>query len=206
MRPTIVLAVTCLCLSMQAHANLLTNGGAETGTLAGWTMGGVSNPGVDNGSFDQGIDPHTGTYAFFGGTGASGSLTQNVALDGFGQSRQLGVSFWERGLDQGTPSDNGFVTLTYYGGNGDVVGTQSSSVIDAHLGSWQQYQGSFIVPLEAMSVDYTMHFTRNFGNDLDAFFDDNALTLTTDVPEPSTGWLALAGLGVMGALLRRRVR
>jgi hypothetical protein len=197
---------SCLCLSLHAHANLLTNGGAEMGTLAGWTVGGVSNPGVDNGSFDKGINPHAGNFAFFGGTGAWGTLTQNVALDGFGQSRRLGVSFWERGLDQGTPSDDGFVTLTYYGGDGSVVGTQSSSVVDAHLSDWKQYKGAFIVPLEAISVDYTMHFTRNFGADLDAFFDNNSLTLTTDVPEPSTGWLTFAGLGIMGALLRRRAR
>jgi hypothetical protein len=143
---------------------------------------------------------------FFGHTGAWGTLTQNVALDGLGQSRQLTVSFWEQGLNQGSPSDNGYVTLTYYAGNGSVLDLQSSKVIDAHKGAWQQYQGSFIVPLEAISVDYTMHFTRNFGRDLDAFFDDNSLTLTTNVPEPSTGWLTFAGLGLMGALLRRRVR
>jgi hypothetical protein len=206
MRSKFAVALTCLCLSMHAHANLLVNGGAEAGTLAGWTVGGVSNPGVDNGSFDKGINPHSGAYDFFGRTGAWGTLTQNVALDGLGQSRQLGVSFWEQGLNQGTPSDNGFVTLTYYAGNGDVLGTQSSSVIDSHLNGWQRYQGAFIVPLEAISVDYTMHFTRNFGTDLDAFFDDNALTLTTSVPEPSSAWLTFAGLGLMGALLRRRWR
>jgi hypothetical protein len=206
MRSHLVIAAMSLCVSMQAQANLLTNGGAEKGTLAGWTVGGVSNPGVDDGSFNSGINPHRGSYAFVGNSGAWGTLTQNVALSGFGQSRQLGVSFWERGLDQGTPSDDGFVTLTYLGNNGSVLDTQSSSVMDAHLGSWQRYQGTFTVPLEAISVDYTMHFTRNFGNDLDAYFDDNSLTLTINVPEPSTSWLTFAGLGLMGVLLRRRVR
>lgn len=204
MRHQIVLALTCLLASVGAHANLLTNSGAETGTLAGWTVGGVSHPGVDNGSFDAGLNPHTGNFAFFGGSGASGKLSQNVSLSGLGQSRQLGVSFWERGLNQGTPSDDGYVSLTYYAADGHVLNTQSSSVIDSHDGTWRQYQGAFEVPLEAVSVDYTMNFVRNFGIDLDAFIDDNALTLTTNVPEPSSSWLTFAGLGLMGALLRRR--
>ena len=121
---------------------------------------------VDNGSFDAGIGPHTGLYDFRGGKGAWGTLTQNVALSGLGQSRQPTLSFWERGLNQ----------------------------------------GMFDVPLDAIAVDYTMQFQRNFGKDLDAFIDDNSLTLTTNVPEPSTGWLTFAGLGLMGALLRRRAR
>lgn len=76
---------------------------------------------------------------------------------------------------------------------------------DLHDGIWAQYQRVFAVPLDAMSVDYTMNFKRNFGRDLDAFIDDNALTLTT-VPEPSTAWLTFAGLALMGAFWRRRAR
>jgi hypothetical protein len=52
-----------VCLTpLLAHAsllsgNLLTNPGAETGNLTGWTAAGNTGAGVDNGSFDPGIDP-----------------------------------------------------------------------------------------------------------------------------------------------------
>jgi len=65
--------------------NLLTNPGAETGSLAGWTVGGPSTAFVDNGAFDPGINPHSGAYDFVGGSGttsgSSGTLTQNVGLN-----------------------------------------------------------------------------------------------------------------------------
>ena len=64
-----------------ASPNLLINPGAEAGTLSGWTVGGSSNPRVDNGGIDSSIPPYAGNYDFFGGTSAvSGTLTQNVNL------------------------------------------------------------------------------------------------------------------------------
>lgn len=203
MRAKYVVFLSSLLISSQTHANLLVNGGGELGTLSGWTVGGISNPTVDNGSFDPGISPRTGKYMFRGGVGAYGTLTQNVLLTKTGLERKLAVTFWEQGLDQDTPSDDGFVSLTYFSSYGVVLGTHATAEIDSHDGIWTRYQGVFAVPLDAMSVDYTMHFKRNFGLDLDAFFDDNTLTLFT-VPEPSTAWLTFAGLGLMGVFWRRR--
>lgn len=203
MRTKSIVFLAGLLISTQTHANLLRNGGAEFGDLSGWTLGGISNPTVDDGSFDPGINPHTGKYMFRGGVGAYGTLTQNVLLMGAGLRRELSVVFWEQGLDQDTPSDDGDVSLTYFASNGAVLGTQATAEIDSHYGVWTRYQCAFAVPLEAMSVNYTMHFKRNFGLDLDAFFDDNTLTLTT-VPEPSTAWILFAGLGLMGVCWRRR--
>jgi hypothetical protein len=58
-----------LPMAAQGGSNLLLNPGAETGTTSGWTVdnpmfGGTSNPGVDNGSFDPGINPHSGSYIY----------------------------------------------------------------------------------------------------------------------------------------------
>jgi hypothetical protein len=217
MRLKLLIALASLMVSLTGHATLLTNGGAETGNLLGWTVGGVSNPRVDDGSFDPGIDPHSGSYMFSGNHGLWGSLTQNVLLPGFGQSRQLAVSFWEQGLDQDIPSDDAHVSLTYRGKNGGVISTVSTATIDAHDGVWRQYLGYFDVPLSAWSVDYTMVFNRNFGLDLDSFVDDNSLMLVGagnaldqvkqvgEVPEPS-GWM-IGGLGLacLGFMRKRRV-
>lgn len=215
MRLKLATALAALLVSMTSHATLLTNPGAETGNLLGWTAGGVSNPRVDDGSFDRGIDPHSGRYMFSGYHGLWGTLTQNVLLPGAGRQRQVAVSFWEQGLDQDNPSDNAHVALTYRTKGGDVISTVSTPTIDAHDGVWKQYQGIFDVPLSAWSVDYTMFFTRNFGLDLDSFIDDNSLTLIGsgfptnpaemnqgDVPEPSSTAIVLLGLASL-AVLRR---
>lgn len=219
MRLKLAIALASLMVSMSSHATLLTNGGAETGTLLGWTAGGVSNPRVDDGSFDPGIDPHSGNYMFSGNRGLWGTLTQNVVLPFFGQSRQVVVSFWEQGLDQDIPSDSAHVALTYRGKDGSVISTVSTPNIDSHDGVWQQYQGVFDVPLWAWSVDYTMFFTRHFGIDLDSFIDDNSLTLLNsgispspsnqaglpiDLPEPSSAAIVLLGLGSLALLRKRR--
>ncbi|MFC5551325.1 PEP-CTERM sorting domain-containing protein [Massilia aerilata] len=218
MRLKLAVALASLLVSMTGHATLLTNGGAETGNLLGWTVGGVSNPRVDGGSFDPGINPRTGGYMFSGYSGAWGTLTQNVLLPGFGQMRQVAVSFWEQGLDQDIPSDDAYVSLTYRTHSGSVISSVSTATVDSHDGVWTQYQGIFDVPLLAWSVDYTMYFHRNFGLDLDSFIDDNSLTLvggglpieagdanqSADVPEPASAALVLLGLGSLALLRRRR--
>jgi len=202
MRVKPILAAACFALSASSHASLLKNGGAELGSLEGWTAGGVSVPGVDDGSFDPGIDPRSGSYMFYGGTGAFGSLSQNVALTGAGQGRQVRVSFWEQGLDQDNPSDQGYVSLTWRGIDGGIIGSVMTPSIDSHDGIWTNYNALFAVPASAFTVDYTMHFVRNLGSDLDAFFDDNELSM---VPEPgSLAMLLLGALALFGVQRRAR--
>ncbi len=200
-----------------AKGDLLINPGAETGDLTGWTKGGVSNPFVDNGSFDPGINPHSGRFDFVGGTGAFGTLTQNVSLAGAPgvTDAQIDsgivsaqVSFWEQGLNQGPTSDNGFVSLTFRDANNSVLGTVSTPVIDSHDLTWENFTGSFAVLAGTRSIDYTMNFTRHVGSDNDAFFDDNSLTVSVNsVPEPTSLFMLGSGaLAVLGYARRRRVQ
>ena len=198
-----LLASTCVPGSARAATNLLSNPGAETGTLAGWIQGGVSNPSIDDGSFD-GFTPASGLYDFYGGNGTDGTLTQNVPLTGIPNAQIATVSFWEQGLDQGDPSDNAFVSLTFMSASQAVLGQVSTDVIDSHNLVWTRYIGSFAIPAGTASIDYTMHFIRNQGSDNDAFIDDNSLTVGA-VPEPGGLGLMIAGLGGLGLVLRRRL-
>lgn len=199
--------------------NLLVNPGAESGSISGWTVGGTSNPGVDNGSFDTGINPHTGSFDFYGHTGALGTLSQTVALVGNqgltaaaidAGLTTANVGFWEQGLSQGTPSDDGSVTLTFLDATSTALGSASTPEVDSHSGAWQSFAGGYAIPVGTRSIVYTMNFIRYNGSDNDSFLDDNSLTVTASVaavPEP--GGLALAGLGglgLMGSALRRRGR
>lgn len=204
MRRQLTLATACLVLSASSHANLLVNGGAEMGNLTGWTVGGVSNPFVDDGSFNPGIiGPRTGNYAFVGNNGPYGSLTQNVLLPGYADGARVRVSFWEQGLSQAIRSDHGYVSLTWRDANGAVLSTVDTPIVDSHEREWANFTGFFDIPLSAFSVDYTMNFVRAYGFDLDGYFDDNELAM---VPEPGSlavfalGGLLLAGVG------RRRAR
>ncbi len=196
-------------------ANLLTNPGAETGDLTGWTIGvGVppNSPGVDSGSFDPGINPHSGSYDFYGhDPGALGTLIQNVNLlsNGFTTTQintgtlVANVVFWEQGLNQGPTSDNGSVTLTFLDAGNSILGTATTPTIDSHNLTWEEYSGSFSIPVNTVSIDYTMNFMRNVGTDNDAFFDDNSLTVT-GVPLPGAVWLL--GSGLLGLVGLRRFR
>ncbi len=194
-----------------ADTNLLINPGAETGNLTGWTVGGNSNPGVDNGSFDPGINPYSGSYDFYGHTGSFGTLTQTVNLlsNGFtaaqinGGTLSANVVFFEQGLNQGTPSDDASVSLTFLNASNSSLGTVSSGEVDSHNLTWQEFSGSFSIPADTVYIDYTMNFIRHVGNDNDSFVDNNSLTVT-GVPIPGAIWLMGSGLAGLGLLRFRR--
>jgi len=58
-----VLAAASLVLAGPAHASLLIDGGAGTGTLQGWTAGGNSHPFFDDNMLDLFQVPEPGTLA-----------------------------------------------------------------------------------------------------------------------------------------------
>jgi hypothetical protein len=90
-----------------------------------------------------------------------------------------GVSFWEQGLNQGTPSDDANVTLTFFGASSNVLTTVSTPVIDSHNLTWSNYVNQYAIPSGTRFIQYTMNFYLNNGSDLDAFIDDNSLSVLT---------------------------
>ena len=192
-------------------SNMLTNPGAETGNLMGWIIGGTSNPTVDDGTFDPGISPNTGSFDFRGGTGPSGSLSQTftiitgVVTPSLVDSGTLSadVSFWEQGLNQGTPSDNAFIQVTFVDGSSSVISTISTPDLDSHSGSWANFTSEYAIPVGTRSVTYSMEFVRAVGSDLDAFVDDNILGIS-GTPEPSTFSAVLLGIGALGLFRHHR--
>ena len=150
-----------------------------------WTIGGPGTPTVDSGTFDPGINPHTGSYDFLGHDSASDSLSQTVSIlqQGITAAQIDGgtlfaqISFWEQGLNQGTPSDDGFVALTFLDTNNTTISTETSATIDSDNGTWTNATGLYAIPSGTRSITYTMNFVRNQQSDLDAFIDDNSLEI-----------------------------
>lgn len=68
-----------LGITQSAKANLIVNGGFETGDFTGWTTGGnLSFTGVAG--VHNGVSPHSGNFqAFLGPIGSNGFISQNLA-------------------------------------------------------------------------------------------------------------------------------
>ena len=168
-------------------SNLLLNPGAEAGSTVNWTVGGFSNPGVDNGVFDPNIPPRSGAYDFYGRTGTSGTLSQLVTLLNVpgitaqkidGGIYQAAISFWERNLGQSnSQNDDAFVSLDFLDANQNLISRVATPEVNAGSSAWQNYAANYAVPSGTRYILYTMNFIRHAGTDLDAFIDDNSLTL-----------------------------
>ena len=189
----IMLACGSLLGQPIATTNLLLNPGGEAGSLTNWIPGGDSGPRLDNGSFDSGINPHSGTNDFLAGTGSLGSLSQIVPLvgnsgvtsgtiDGGGLSAY--VSFWEQGLNQASQSDDAYVSVVFLGATSNTLSTWTSPEIDSHNLTWSNYSAYLPLPVGTRFVQYNMNFVRHVGNDLDGFLDDNVLAIVGSAQLP----------------------
>jgi hypothetical protein len=228
--PKITFAVTSANLLLNPDASIGT--GIDPGTVADWTIGGDTNPGRDDGTFD-GFIPPASQYDFYGGesvtggpVGDQGSLSQvvNLLATGTGLSAtdidagkdSFNVSFYEQSLDQSSnPDDQAQVIITFQNASQTTIaGGYNSGPID-NIGGWLLVDPPAVaIPAGARFMTYEMLFTLQVGLDVDSFIASNDLTTTTGavsstpspVPLPSAAWSALGLLGLLAGFqyLRRR--
>ena len=174
-------AAALLVCCVSAQADLITNGGFETGNFSGWSASiDPSWDGVDIQS------PQAGTYSAFFGSAGTSTISQTLSTD---VGKTYYVSFWLKNEEDvnGVANPNSF---QFAWGGTTVLSVSDESAFD-----YKQY--GFFLDATSASTDLSFSFSPQV-----AFWDFDSVDV---VPEPDG--LALAGLGGALALMvtqRRR--
>lgn len=172
-----------------AVTNLVVNGDFETGSFAGWT---VTSTGL-NGASTTTIttvpaEVHTGTYAakLRTITPNVNTLAQTIATI---NARPYELTYWLRNSDnQGRVVDNLTVTS----------GTATTVYGDRPSFAYTQFTQYFVANSASSLISFAFqHTSPGF------YLDDVAVAM---VPEPATWGLMVAGFGMVGFAMRRRIR
>lgn len=173
-----------LGITQSARANLITNGGFETGDFSGWTVSGTDNDVV--GSVPL-ISPHSGNYqALFGF--ANNSITQNVATT---PGSSYIVTFW-------------LAAKVYAQVAGSVSVNWGGSTIFSHLfptGTYGYTEYTFTV--NALSPATALQFQFFNGQFSNTFYLDDISVNPASVPDGGST-VFLLGSALLGVLVVRR--
>lgn len=170
-------------------ANIIINGGFETGVLSPWFQDrDFANGGVDWATTTT--DAHSGRFSAT--DIGNKEIRQNFA--GVAVARITNASFWLRHpTTTGLPA---FVSL-FYSDN-----TNTGFLVNTATTGWEQFN-----VLSNLSVGKTLTgfsiFGYSGGPDPNATFLDDVEFLAT-IPEPAAWAMMLAGFGFVGGMMRRR--
>lgn len=183
-RSPLLIAALSIATAIPAHANLLTNGGFETGSFSGWTTSNLNATEVEASGFD-GYSSHSGTYfAALGNVGTQGLIMSDSFSDVAGA--QYTFTFYL--ASNGTP--NNFAAT--------VDGATVFGPSDIGTQGYTLYSFTF-----TGTGSDTIGFSERDDPSYIAL-DDVSVDAVSSVPEPSGLLLMATGiLGTAGALRRR---
>lgn len=187
--------ITAAAIAAPASAELITNGGFETGNFSGWTTSG--NVGVFGISSFGLTDPTFGRFlvAFNGADSPpNGVLSQTIATMA-GSAYNVGYSY---GVTSG--GNQSIVASILDANTLAVLGTQTASTTSSAPGrfgfSFTAASGSTIVRFRDLATNPTASQDGRFDN----------VSVTAAVPEPATWAMMVLGFGGMSFAMRRKAR
>ena len=200
-----LLLLTGLVATDPARADLVTNGGFETGDFTGWTVSGNANQGMTPDTFVLG-GPHSGSYAaFLGAPNSDGFLSQDIATTA---NEKYTVSYYlavdTNAAGDSTPND----FSASFGGQTLFSGTNLAVTQSGGFGSYDPSDYT-LYTFSAVATGPTSTLQFGFRNDPSEFrLDDVSVVDAGPVPEASTtvsfGLLLMLGLGGMMAAKKRK--
>lgn len=210
------LALLSFTLGAQAQSlgsNLIVNGDAENG-ITGWTIfdGYSTIQSVaygDNWVKPTQPGPVDRGQGMFTGTGARAAAYQWLDLGALaGQSLSYDLSGWLGGwLAQ---EDNALLYVSFLDAGSNEIGhAEIGPVSPAERGNQTGLflrQTSGLLPTATTSLMFSLSMERLGGGDNDGYADNLSFTLTSAVPEVSSGLSLLAGLGALALVTRLRRR
>jgi hypothetical protein len=183
-RPSIAAALALSLACGAARADLVTNGGFESG-FSGWTQfGNTGNSGIDNGVLFG--PPHGGSLqAYFGNVGSTGGISQTLAADA---GDTVFVSFWLFSPGGGTATFDC-----------SLDGVSIQSLTNPAAFGYTRFTGTVTVANANPSLVFTFRHDPDFWR-----LDDVAATIVPLPPGVVLAGGGLVSLGVLAGVRRRR--
>ena len=190
---------------ISAHAtvaNLLENPGFESG-LDAWQHTARASIRLADPA------PYEGSKYVFGDSTASFSVWQDVDLLAAGYTATqiddglLAATFG--GFQSGwhTQHDYGQISLSFLDGQLQELGSTALPTFFSN-NTWVEQTGSAMLLEGTRTLRYKFVGTRVAGSNNDGYLDAAYLTVSA-VPEPESAAMLLTGLGLVGAVVRRRI-